>query len=529
MRKKSIVIGAVGLFLLCTSLTGIWGWVSSRMQIDEMTTQMNELQRQEKRSAVLRSISSQMEGIAYEQMKISDIQREEALQQTAIANEMRERSETERQRAIIAQENAMASEQKALEAYDQAEYQRSIADQQRIEAEFSKRVADTLSYLALARALGAQSKTLHNAGNHEIATMLSYASYIYTERYHGDVYYPTIYQSLTESSQSTSEWSKHEGAVTRIEFMPNSNNQLVSVSTYGEILFHKKNGTNLKTTVLFKDSQYDFRDAYINPKNGNIYALSRNSNLVIKTNKGIKILPLETVAHPFKLQYIQDSNDLLIIGEKDLAMLNMETNTIVSTNKLNFRVIASSRYNYKPLLFDDKGKMYYVESINKFTTKKVPVVGRVTAYASSKGSGFEAFGMNDGTIFLRDRDGNTRRLVGHRSRISFLKINKNSVYSSSYDGTVNLWIATSEKVEPMTLINLGSWIMFFTFDANKEYVWIGDQNGTLSETLISVPTIVDRVRRQIKRNFTETEWKYYIGENVKYESLMSMGRKEVHP
>lgn len=95
MEKRNIITGAVGLLLVCTSVAGMIGWVASRHQVDELSTQMDEMQRQEKRSAVLRSISNQMEEIAYQQMKISDKQREEAIEQTAIANEMRERSESE--------------------------------------------------------------------------------------------------------------------------------------------------------------------------------------------------------------------------------------------------------------------------------------------------------------------------------------------------------------------------------------------------------------------------------------------------
>ena len=41
--------------------------------------------------------------------------------------------------------------------------------------------------------------------------------------------------------------------------------------------------------------------------------------------------------------------------------------------------------------------------------------------------------------------------------------------------------------------------------------------------------IIEKVKKQLTRNFSETEWNYYIGENVRYESLMSMDRKEGHP
>ena len=63
------------------------------MLVDEMKKKMSELERQEKRSAVLKSISNQMEEITYQQMKLSDEQRLEAIEQ-------RERAEQERRNAV---------------------------------------------------------------------------------------------------------------------------------------------------------------------------------------------------------------------------------------------------------------------------------------------------------------------------------------------------------------------------------------------------------------------------------------------
>ena len=61
--------------------------------------------------------------------------------------------------------------------------------------------------------------------------------------------------------------------------------------------------------------------------------------------------------------------------------------------------------------------------------------------------------------------------------------------------------------------------MSFTYDRSKQYAWIGDQNGNVTEALLSVPTMVDIVSNKLKRDFTTDEWNYYIGRNVPYEKL----------
>ena len=527
MKGKNLITGVTGLALIIMASAGIGGWYINRKQVKELQSQLSDLQRQERRSAILQSVNAQMEEIAVQQKEISDEQREEAIQQTRVANEMRERSEIERQNAIQAQQQAIASERKALDAFNQAQRQREIAEQQRIQAESSKRIADTLSYIALGRTLGTLSISQYKAGNMDLADLLSYAACLYTSRYGGDIYYPAVYQSLSICSQSISKWSKQEGVVRDLEFIPNSDNELVAVSSYGEIMYYVRDDNNLKTKILLKDKEYDFRDVYINPKNKNIYAISRTGDLYIKTSKESKIIPLDDITHPMALEHMQDNKYLLIVGENSLAKLDLSTNSIIGLRHLDFNVTLCSRYDYAPIIFDDKAKMHVVRDINKLESKKVPIVGKVTAFASSKGTGFEAYGLNNGTIFLLDKQKKIHRLTGHRSRISKIKINGSRLYSSSYDGTVNLWMANSEKIEPMTLVTSNNWIMFFTFDPSKNYLWTAGQKGDVSEILISPQAMFDKLQKKIIRDMSQEEWNYYIGRNVPYESFLAQRRKGV--
>ena len=517
MDKKVIITSVAALILAGTTVVGLKGWSSSDKEIDELKAQLSDLQRRDKQSTVLQSVSKQMEEIANEQKKISDEQREEAEAQTQVANEMRQRSEEERQNAIIAQQNAVASERKALDAFE-------IAEHQRLLAEDARRTAETLSYLALGRSLGALALTQFRAGNQEIGDLLSYASYLYTERYHGDVYYPAIYQALSQSSQSKNEWNRHSDAVYNLEFLPKSDNKLISISSYGEILYHEINGNQLKTTTLFKDRNYDFRDISINPNNSIIYAISRNGYLYIKNGNDVKMLEVPLV-RPFKIQLFSDERYLLLIGENNLAKFDQTTHTIVATKDLDFKVVLSARFEHTPLLFDDKGRMHIVRDINKIETRKCPVSGQITTFASND-SGLQAYGMKDGNIYLYEKNGNIRKLVGHRSRVSKIRIYENRLFSSSYDGTINLWIANSDKIEPITLFTSNNWIIYFNFDRSKNLLWLGDQKGNLSQVLISVPMMVGRIKHKLKRDFTQKEWNYYIGEQIPYESFLSKKGKE---
>ena len=149
------------------------------------------------------------------------------------------------------------------------------------------------------------------------------------------------------------------------------------------------------------------------------------------------------------------------------------------------------------------------------------MAGKVTAYYYSQETGVEAYGMSDGTIWTVDKKGNTHKMIGHLSRISKLTVGEHLLYSSSYDGSVKLWIPTNEKIEPMTLIETNNWIMHFDFDSTKKTFWLGDSKGNLTAVNISVPQMVEVIKGKIKRDLTTEEWNYYIGQDVPYESFIS--------
>ena len=530
MKKGTIISACAGVLLAGIAATGFLGWQSERKKVEDLQAQIEDLKEKEMRSAVARSVSAQMEEIANEQREISDEKREEALQQTKVANEMRLRSEVERMNALEAERNAVASEKKALEASDIAESQRQMAEHQRIQAEFSKRTADTLSYIALGRSLGSISTIQSQAGNDEIADMLIYASYLYTSRYKGDIYHPAIYQSLTHLSKSMVSWSEHQGAVTNLEFMPGSDDKLVSVSNYGEVIVSERKGNRLQTKVLFSDKKYDFRDVDVDWATGSIFAISRSGHLLaIDPDLKNKVIEVDNIGHPMHLHIITEKN-YLIVGETGLALADMKRKMVRSSHQTPFRVTLSTRTSEDQIvLFDDKGMMHIVKGLDQFDSKKVPVPGKVTAYCTSDDAAFEAYGMSDGTIWTVDKKGNRQRLLGHRSRISKLRIQGRLLYSASYDGSVKLWIPSNEKVEPMTLAETGNWIMHFEFDSTKNTFWLGDVKGNLMAVNISVPKMVDVIKNKIKRNMTTDEWNYYIGQNVPYETFVGTKGKEVTP
>ena len=196
-----------------------------QLKVKELERQLAILSKKEKQAVVMQSVNAQMEEIANQQRIISDEQREEAEEQAEAAQKERTKAEEERRNALIA-------EQKALEASQVAKKQQAIAEKERTQAEHSKRVADTLSYISLSRTLANTAITQYKAGNHELADLLANVVCEFTNRYHGDIYHPSIYQALAMTSQNKTIWNRHKGSVTDIAFSDTKDGYIVSCSIY---------------------------------------------------------------------------------------------------------------------------------------------------------------------------------------------------------------------------------------------------------------------------------------------------------
>lgn len=513
----------MGVLLLLSVAAVLYIRHKDNEHISELESQIGELREREKQSVIDRRVSKQMEEIAYGQQLLSEERSNEAIRQSEIAQEMTLRSEAERQKAIVAQGIAETSAQEAKNAYQIAEHQRVVADEQRRQAEYAKQVADTLNYISLGRTLGSQAYSIYQTGDTELGNMLAYASYLFTNDYGGDLFNPSVFQALMQSAGGRRNFGVHNGSVTCTRISPRDNH-LLTTSTYGEIFIHSKHGTQVRTKQLMSDRNYCFRDGYA-AKSGKDYAVSHTGHLVIADGNQIRTIYLEQVSRPFSLQDIHDGRQLLIVGENSVALFDIASEKVISTRRLDFRVVSTGRRDNKPLLFDNRGGMHLVNSLDDMTREKVPVTGQVTAYAKNNSLQLTAYGMLDGTIWLLDGMGKTYRLVEHLSQVTKLEFDTYRLYSSSFDGKLLFWMTSDSQIKPITLFQSGSWLNDFTFSKDMDYIWTGEYNGTVTEYLISLPKIAQRLRQNVKRNFTQGEWDYYIGKGIPYLKVKSNSEK----
>jgi WD40 repeat protein len=267
--------------------------------------------------------------------------------------------------------------------------------------------------------------------------------------------------------------------------------------------------------VIMRDQKCDFRDVIIDD-DGVIYALSRNGMLLTKSDKGILLTQLE--GSNFMRIIKTGSNSLMLVSDYSLAYYDKSNMKLIKTVPLSDKVSSVGEKDGACLLFCQDDKAYTVGSDGTIKALPLTVGSPVTAYAWSPALSMSALGTNSGKIFIYDASwNNVKTLIGHRSAITQVGFNKNSLFSSSYDCTVDLWNMKMQKVEPITLRTSKTWIHCFNASENG-VIWTGDESGNLSRILISPFDMANKIKDELTRDMTSDEWNYYIGSSIPFES-----------
>lgn len=508
----------------------------------DLQRQVRRLTTQEDNSSVVKRISEQMEEIAYQQKDIAEKQREEAVVQSDLAIRMRHQAEMERG---LAQQ----AEKEALESYQVAQEQRALAIDKQQQAEYASRVADTLSYIALGRSLSSLSSNQYQAGKRDLAALLAYSSWNFTSRYRGDVYLPSIFNALSESSHHATEWTVHKGGITRI-IASNDPSGMISVSRYGEIIrWTYKDGT-MNHLMVFFDRNCNFSDVYLD-ESDNIVAISRDGQLIVVHPNGEasnmrlageafhRILPtsgqrllvfdknsISTLALFNKLSAVQQQQRFLELREsakkkkKKDKKINITPYYVEKVRSLGFDIAGCGMRHDKIFLYGTQGEARMLQG-EEIAMLSPWTNGVVTSYAYSDRFGLTALGCEDGMIHIFNQNGQkVRTLVGHRSRVSQLDFKESYLFSSSYDNTLNLWNLKNSGQDALTVRVLPSWIYCF-LNNDQEALWVGDESGTLTRVVISPDKMAEMIHAKLKREFTHDEWIYYMGSNTPYQQFIN--------
>ncbi|MDD5992047.1 MAG: WD40 repeat domain-containing protein, partial [Prevotellaceae bacterium] len=392
------------------------------------------------------------------------------------------------------------------------EEQREYAVGMQLRAEHSRNVADTLSYIALGRSLASLSSTQYLAGNKDASALLAYTAWKFTKDYKGNVNIPVIYKSLSQNSGSFTSSLIHKGGVSRICAL-NDKGDYVSVSRYGEITQWNYASGKWDKQLLSSNSACSYRDVCIDGE-GVIYALSYNGLLQSVVGK--------QVSQPISLPESKGWTRVIPIGNKQillssassLYLFDTVSRSVVASIQVPQEITSLGKKDDRIMVFGKNGGIWSIGKDAKLRAEEINLRGVVTAFTFDDEKNLSAIGLENGDIVVIDANGNSRgKLVGHSSRVTDLHFVGNFLFSSSYDRVVNIWDVNATNGEAVSIKDFTSWV-YCMCSNDKKALFIGEQSGKVSRIVVSPSEMAKTIHSNLKRDFTDDEWEYYVGKNV---------------
>lgn len=496
---------------------------------------------------------------AFEQKKIAEEQTRIAIEQSDLAKKEKnraltatERAELERQRAeksaleaiwaknqsekareyavfqrLLAEEQKVIAEtetDKAKREKERADREKEIAEQAKLIAEQATDSANTLNYLTLARTLALKAQNTYE--DPHINLLLALQAYKYNHRYGGYERHPDIYHAfrhaLTAYGKSnildvTNERLISFYVLDRFMLIHTRNNELLEYNVKTRKIENKKSLFKSKIPV---NTSYFFGDEYL------VIGFEDRTQVIafLHTGKKYKLNGHEGLIRAADKNPLKDE---FATGGRDRKIMIWK---LEGSNQKPLKVFtASSRINSLRYTADGKNIIAAENngtiSVWNVETGKQQILERregirALSIGQNRKRNIMAVGFDNGSVLLFYPN-------KKYSKKDYL-LSRAGIKSIDFSSTDSLMTISKEnkKIDIRNFPNVNAHsIKIMDHDvrvtnlifARSDRLYGLCEDNTIRYWEKSNLVYSNIVKSLIKRNFTEAEWKQYVGSNVKYE------------
>ncbi len=483
--------------------------------------------------------------IADDEREAAQIAEKQAEEEAARARKAEQQAEEEAQRAEVASQIAKQQEEKAIQSAEIAENRRLEAEAQKQRAIRNREIADSLSNIAITKALALKSINVNTRDYaSEISGILALKSYRDIQKFGGSQQDKDIYQALRAA------WDRlsiNKGGVDadqgEIEMMRKSPDQqfLVSAGTEGIIKFWDlqqqpmEEGKNL---VFCQSNRCYITDMNFSP-DGRWLASSHTDNLVRlweidksrRKEKSVsdyiikKSIDLE--AHKSRpIAAIFYENELLVSLDQKGDMHYWNINRYIKPEKsisLGSNITAAVKHPTEPVIVialeDNSLHLFNIQDATlEPWIPKFLLIGAVTEMSFDATGDKLAVGMLNGGVALFKYDASSNdpnraylnEWQGHLSGVTALRFSPNGqeLATSSYDKTVKLYKVNEligSQVEPTPIIDIPHdyWVKSVDFMLGGKQLIFGGSNRSMSIYDTDIVELAQKIRSRLKSELAE--------------------------
>lgn len=535
-RKSNLAKVVLAIFLIALSALSIWAFLERNQ-----AKKLEGIAQNEKQKAIQNSqLAKAKELEANTQKQAAETQKAEAEKQKKNALLNAEKAKLEKLKAERASLAANQARQRAELDKKIAILQKLIADSLKIVAEESSSKAYQLRILSLAQTLAIKSQVSDRETHSvEIKSLLALQASIFNKRYKGKTYDPEILRALqkankTETEQTQPKNKEFQASITSICYLPN--NSVAACSEDGSLFLypHDARGTKIKlpqVPFVIKNLQASADGQYLvctaDDQKLIIYSLSN-----LQQNPSILNLEAGAIIRASKMV-----SNVYYFGLQDgsLLGLNLKNKKIDPIAKTDRPITSIQAINENALLVGtDQGKLLGL-TLNQLEWKDYgrKVSERVTSICYINDQELVAVAYANGAIYSFSFKGENRNglpeklsevnhIKSHEAAISALHYSpKNNVLiSASLDGTIKIRPLDLQEENPLVLKEHESWVNSLALSLDGDKIISGGKDKILIENIISESLLVKELKSKTSRNFTLSEWLFFIGNDIPYEETL---------
>lgn len=472
---------------------------------------------------------------AQELQLIAESLAEEETEKRMIADAISEQSVAEKELAL---QNADVIKLESEQAVAQAEMQVDEVSQtlektkeEVTEAEKQKEREYRQRMLSIANTLAIKSRQINQ--NQNLKVLLAYQAYKINNEFGGreyntDIYYGMLNALKAAQDESYVGFKEHEAAVRAIKFNPKSANVFYSTGMDGKIV--RWDISNPKSRSVIFSNNLLFRDAAVS-NNGRWLAVGAvSSEIYLFDLNNIDDAPRILTGHTGQVSSLAfaPNNQILFSTGADRSIISWDLSTFKSkiivehdlrilsicTRPTNSSYVIGSTEDGKIILWslsDGAPSIIYEQPGNAISTLTFNKNGRYLAFGDKSGD-VKLINPFSGVVI--------RTFKGHKTQVEDVDFSPNGMYiaSSSRDGTIRLWNLENSNDPAIVLTGHESWIHSVEFSPDSKYLVSSSRKG--DNVLVwptSISVMAESMCKHIERNFSQSEWNTYVGDDIPYE------------
>ncbi|HCC70557.1 MAG TPA: hypothetical protein DEQ09_05330 [Bacteroidales bacterium] len=470
-----------------------------------------------------KQVAEEQEQQATEQKMVAENKAAQALQTARKAEDMidivrKDASEASRQKEI--------AEKNALQERKQKEQAMVTAGE-----------AHRLRMISAGKSLAVRS--IQVIGQGDLQMLLAYQAYLFNKRNKGADNDPDIYMGLynvikNSGNRHYKTFKGHEGEVYNISFLSGGNDFFSSGSDGRVLRWNMIDGIQEPERIYAGN---EIIEVLTSSNDGQLLACNsgNNSILIIPVSGSDAVYELK--GHTSKvnsLAFTPDSRKLVSAGLDGQVIswdiLSREPSVLISADEAVNYVDISASGKYL-IAATDGGCLYLWDldknaDINSVKTERGSI--KVVRFRDSN---TYAVGYTDGMLEIRNINdkSNITYLRAHSVDVSDIQFNNqlNQLGSSSLDGSVKIWNYNDLTEPPVTLEDNYGAVFALAFNPDGKSLLSCSQGNNGGSNIIARSTHVDYMAESmcslILRNFTQGEWRRYVGKDIKYEKTCEPG------